>query len=106
MNKDEIKVLIREELEALLGRDKYLFDKHIQIKDGQNIITGRTTGTQIGSATDQKIGFFGATPTSQIAAIADPDSMSGTYVQSEQTKQNDAIMNILDALQSLGLIAT
>lgn len=37
----------------------------------KNIVTDTTTGTQIATATDQKIGFFGATPVVQGAEITD-----------------------------------
>jgi hypothetical protein len=39
--------------------------------EGANIATGTTTGTKIGTATTQKIGFYNATPTVQGTAIAD-----------------------------------
>lgn len=52
--------------------------------EGANIATGTTTGTKIGTATSQKIGFFNATPVVQ------------------QTVTTD----LLDALQALGLIAS
>lgn len=35
------------------------------LSDGNNIIVGTGTGTQIGTATSQKIGFFGVTPVTQ-----------------------------------------
>lgn len=41
------------------------------IADGSNIIVGSTTGTQIATATTQKLGFFGATPIVQPAAATD-----------------------------------
>jgi hypothetical protein len=52
--------------------------------EGANIATGTTTGTKIGTATTQKLGFFNATPVIQ------------------QTLTTD----LLDALQALGLIAS
>lgn len=39
--------------------------------DGKNIIVNATTGTKIGTSSSQKLGFFGATPTGQSAAISD-----------------------------------
>lgn len=39
--------------------------------DGKNIIVGSTTGTQIATATTQKIGFFGKTPVVQEAGSND-----------------------------------
>ncbi|TQF41162.1 hypothetical protein UNPF46_08560 [Bradyrhizobium sp. UNPF46] len=54
------------QLEERLNRyekpDKYIFEKSVQILEGRNFQLGRTAGTQFGTDTDQKIGFFGATP--------------------------------------------
>ncbi len=41
------------------------------ISDAANIALGTTTGTQIGTSTTQKRGYYGATPVAQGAAIAD-----------------------------------
>lgn len=106
MDKEQVKQIIREELGELIKSDRFTFYKLLQIIDGRNIQVGQTTGTKIGTATTQKIGFWNTTPVVQQSAITDPGAMSGTYVQAEQVKQNDAIKNILDALQALGIIAT
>ena len=58
----KVRQIIQEELQVLFGVDRYTFQKHIQILNGRNIQTGRSIGTKIGTAADQKIGFFGATP--------------------------------------------
>ncbi len=65
--------------------------------DAQNISTDTTTGTKIGTATSQKIGFFNATPAVQPAAVAD-----ATDAASTQDRLND----LLARLRTLGLIAT
>lgn len=83
-----------------MGSDTVLFRKGIQIFDGRNIQTGRTTGTMIGTATDQLIGFYGTTPVNQPATIADP--ASGSTID---TEARTAINTIIDRLQELGLIA-
>jgi hypothetical protein len=58
-------------LEAIVARlvvsDRYTIQKHLQMFDGRNIQTGRTAGTKIGTAADQKLGFFGTTPVIQPA---------------------------------------
>lgn len=41
------------------------------LTDGSNIVVGSTTGTKIGTATTQKIGFFNATPIVQPANTTD-----------------------------------
>lgn len=76
------------------------FQKHITILDDKNIQVGRTNGTKIGTAADQKVGFFGQTPTTQIAAITDPSG--GATVDAEARTK---IIQIIDALQALGLVA-
>lgn len=38
---------------------------HLQFADGKNIIVDSTTGTKIGTATTQKLGFYNATPVTQ-----------------------------------------
>jgi hypothetical protein len=44
---------------------------HLQFVDAVNIVAGTTTGTKIGTATTQKLGFFNATPIVQVAATTD-----------------------------------
>jgi hypothetical protein len=44
---------------------------NLQITDARDIILGTTTGTKIGTATTQKLGFYNATPVVQPAAVAD-----------------------------------
>ena len=63
----------------------------------RNLVTDTTTGTKIGTATTQKIGFFDATPVVQQAAVAD-----ATDAASTQARLND----LLARLRTLGLIAT
>jgi len=67
---------------------------------GGNVILPTTTGTQIGTATNQLLGFYGATPVNQPETVADPSG--GTTVDSEA---RTAINAIIDRLQELGLIA-
>lgn len=99
MNQEEIKQLIREELANLLGLDKYTFQNHIQIFDKRNIQLGRTTGTKIGTATDQKIGLYGVTPVIQAGAISAPTG--GT----PDTQARTAINSLITALHNIGIIA-
>ena len=41
---------------------------HLTIADAKNIVLDTTTGTKIGTADDQKLGFFNATPDVQRAS--------------------------------------
>ena len=43
----------------------------ITVTDGKNIVLGTGTGTQVGTATTQKLGFFGKTPIVQPANQTD-----------------------------------
>lgn len=49
-------------LAAFVGSSQYQFQKDAKFYDGRNIQTGSTTGTMVGTAANQKLGFFGATP--------------------------------------------
>jgi hypothetical protein len=62
-----------------------------------DLILTTTTGTKIGTATTQKLGFFNATPVVQQAAVAD-----ATDAATAITQLND----LLARLRTLGLIAT
>ena len=65
MNEEQVRKIVREEIATFMKSDKYVFNKLIQIMDCRNIQLGRTTGTKIGTANDQKLGFLGATPVLQ-----------------------------------------
>ena len=69
----------------------------ITIGNGMNIPLGTSTGTMIGTATTQKMGFFGKTPIAQPGAIASPDT-SGAQLKT-------AVDAIRTALTNLGLTA-
>jgi len=96
----QVRQILREELSNILGTDKYIFQKNIQIFDARNIQLGRTNGTKIGTGTDQKIGFFGKTPVDQPATVNDP--AGGLTVDAEA---RTAINSLIDRAQELGLIA-
>jgi hypothetical protein len=64
---------------------------------GGHISVGTTTGTKIGTATTQKLGFYNATPVVQPAAVAD-----ATDAATVITQLND----LLAKLRTLGIIAT
>lgn len=72
----------------------------LTLSDATNIVAGTTTGTKIGTATTQKIGFYNATPIVQGASIADiSTSATGTQI-------SVAVNAIITRLEQLGLIAT
>jgi hypothetical protein len=69
----------------------------LHLADAGNITVGTTTGTKIGTATTQKLGFYNATPVVQPAAVAD-----ATDAATVITQLND----LLAKLRTLGIIAT
>jgi hypothetical protein len=68
--------------------------------DGVNLVLGTTSGTKLGTATTQKIGFYNVTPVDQPATVTDP---TGGVTQDAEART--AINAIIDRLQELGLIA-
>ena len=92
--------LVTREVERILkdfSGDRYVFSKNLELRDGRNVQVGRTTGTKIGTATDQKLGFFGATPVDQPATVADASGCTGDA--------DDRLNELIDRLQELGIIA-
>lgn len=87
-------------LAAFVGSDRYTSQKHLQMFDGRNIQTGRSVGTKIGTAADQKVGFFGVAPVIQQAAITKPSGGGTVDAQSRA-----AINSIIDALHNIGIDA-
>jgi hypothetical protein len=67
------------------------------IADALNIAVGTTTGTKIGTATTQKIGFYDATPVVRPTAVADATDAASVITQ---------LNALLSRMRTLGLIAT
>lgn len=98
-----------KELEGRLNKldvsDRLIFYKLTQILDGRHVQLGLSTGTKIGTATTQKLGFFNKSPVVQRSAIGAPSSPGATYSQSEAQSAVTAINSIRTALSDLGLTA-
>ena len=69
----------------------------LHLADAGDITVGTTTGTKIGTATTQKLGFYNATPVVQPTAVA-----NATTAVDVITQLND----LLAKLRTLGIIAT
>src|SRR5262249_58645768 len=67
------------------------------IADGVNLTLGTATGTQIGTAVGQKLGFYGKTPIVQPTMGA--AAAGTTYGSNEQTM----LQAVYNAVRSLGL---
>ena len=100
LNEERVREIMREEFSTFIRSDRFTFPKLIQMLDGRNIQTGRTTGTKFPQASDQKWGAFGVTPVDQPATVSDP-SGGGTVDAEART----AIDTLIDRLKELGLIA-
>lgn len=94
---------IEVKINAFDYSDKFIFQKHLQIADGRKIFLGTTTGTRIGSATTEKIGFYNKTPVVQAGAISSPTPPGVAYVQAEAQSARNAIDAIRTVLINLGL---
>lgn len=101
-----IRHIVREEIGGFSKSDVYIFDKNIRIGDGRKVIIPGDKGVKFGDSALAKIGFYNTTPVVQQSKINDPGAMGGTYDQNEQISQSDAITNIIDALEALGLTAS
>lgn len=100
MGSEIIRQYIKEELAEFILSDKMVFKKHLQMMNGRDIQFGRSVGTKIGTATDQKLAFYGVTPIVQPANIG---YVSGGVTQDAQARA--VIGLIIDALDDLGLTA-
>jgi hypothetical protein len=67
------------------------------VADAGNVVVGSTTGTQIGTATSQKLGFFGKTPIVQ--PTMGSATAGGTYTATEQSM----LQAVYNAVRNLGL---
>ena len=67
------------------------------ISDGLNLSLGATSGTKIGTATTQKLGFYNATPVVQGASVADATDAATAITQ---------LNALISRIEALGLIAT
>ena len=100
MNEEQIRRIIREELQGLIKSDRYIFAKDIQIQDGRKIQVGKSNGTQIATEATQKLGFFGNTPIVQPVQM--PAPTGGATIDQPA---RDSINVIILRLTQLGLAA-
>jgi hypothetical protein len=81
---------------------------HLEAADAENLIFGTTTGTKIGTATSQKIGFWNATPIVQpTTAVASATRVGGggTTLTDTDTFDGYTLAQVVKALRNAGLLA-
>lgn len=84
------------------------FDGNVTIIDAANIITGTTTGTKIGTATNQKIAFWNKTPIIQPTTAITGATLAGgggTTITDTHTFGGYTLQQLAAALINTGLIA-
>ena len=94
--------------------EKIVFGKDLDVSGDHDFIIGTSTGTKIGTATSQKIGFFNATPVVQQSGTGETTGTtggSGTALHTNATITGGVgstaytIGDIVKALKNLGLLA-
>lgn len=87
----------------------------LDITDAKDIVLGTTTGTKIGTATTQKLGFYNAAPVVQPNGTGETTGFTagvGTAVNDDSTFTGNVgstayrINDIVKALKNIGLLAT
>lgn len=112
MNEEQLKqirAVIQEELQSLMGINGFIFQKNIQVLDARNIKVGLTTGTKIATGADQKLGFFGTTPvvqrTTANIGLASFGGGAGTVITTADTFDGYQLQGVVRGLRSLGFLA-
>ena len=94
--------------------EKVVFGKDLDISGDHDLIIGTSTGTKIGTAATQKIGFFNATPVVQQSGTGEGTGFtagSGTTTRDDSTFTGNVgstayrINDIVKALKNQGLLA-
>ena len=94
--------------------EKVVLGKDLDISGDHDLIIGTSTGTKIGTAATQKIGFFNATPVVQQSGVNEGTgfaAVGGTGVNDQSTFTGNVgstayrINDIVKALKNLGILA-
>src|SRR3990167_4754922 len=126
VNKEEVREIIREEFPALLARSVTTIEGDLNLLDSRNIIVGSTTGSKIGTATTQKLGFWNKAPavqptngvnlTNNVTSGGTDDTIANytdlsTYANDAAAIRNDIyqlarkLKVVNDALRTIGLMS-
>jgi len=95
MTEEQVRQIVREELARFMKQSKYVFDRPIQILDGNDITLASEHGTRIGTSATQKLGFFGATPIVQFPHGYLIQATGGTVIDYEARARISDINSLL-----------
>lgn len=99
--KQRVKFL-EDELNRIVRQSKYRFERDVEFAAGRNISSDLQTGTQIGTSSTQKLGFWGATPIVQPAHVG-----TITATGADQDGSARAVINsIIAVLDATGITAS
>ena len=87
----------------------FTFSDSVTMADAKDIIFNTTTGTKIGTATSQKLGFWNATPivqpTTSVGSATLVSPGAGTNIKSDDTFDGYTLQQVVKALRNAGLLA-
>lgn len=102
------KMIINKNVEvvgSLTISNNFTISGQVTLAEGSNFVLGTTTGTKFGTASSQKLAFFGATPIPQQGAITAPATQTGVYVQADVQSIVSAVNSIRTYLTAFGFTA-
>jgi hypothetical protein len=95
-----------------IAGDKYfnglvaISGSNLQLLDSRNIVLGTSTGTQIGTSSSQKLGFWGATPIARPAGFTITNAGTNTNFDCDNISADelaDVVATLIQRLKNLGL---
>jgi hypothetical protein len=95
-------------LDAVGAGAGFTFSDSITMADAKDLIFNTTTGTKIGTATSQKIGFWNATPVVQPTTAGSESTFTenaGTVINDDSTFDGYTIGQVVKALRTMGVLA-
>ena len=110
-----IRQIVRNEMQEFFASDRYIFHKTIQLLEGRDFQFATGTGSKIGTATSQKIGFWNKTPIVQPASadqaalsltanVSGGDTVSLTNVNNNFSKIQTLVNQLRTDLVNAGII--
>lgn len=80
-----------------------------EVGDGSDVVLGTTTGTKIGTATNEKLSFWNASPiiqpTTAVSEAAFTENSGGTAVNDDSTFDGYTLRQVVKALRNVGILA-